>query len=71
MKTCIIDTERNTEQRYQIMRNSGTLFEHLYPGKLFTLNQAKEICKQNNIEVYAIGTMWECLDKDKGVKDYV
>ena len=65
MKNCIINTERNNEKRYQIMRNSGALFEHLYPGQLFTLEQAKEICKQNDIEVHAIGTMWECLDADK------
>lgn len=63
MKNCIIDTERNHTKRYQIMSNTGSLFEHLYPGQLFTLEQAKEICKQNNIEVHSIGTMWECISK--------
>ena len=64
MKVGIIDTERNHPRRYQIMVNHGTLFEHLYPGQLFTLNAAIKICGQNNYEIKAIGTMWECL-RDK------
>ena len=45
------------------MVKSGTLFEHLYPGKLFDLNQAIKICSENNYEIEAIGTMWNCLSR--------
>ncbi len=64
MQVCIVNTERNHSKRYQIMVNNGTLFEHVYPGKLFTLNEAIKICGQNNYEIKAIGTMWHCLNKD-------
>ena len=64
MKVCIIDTERNHPKRYQIMVNHGTLFEHVFPGELFTLHDAQAICKENNYKIVAIGTMWECL-RDK------
>ena len=63
MQVCIVNTERNHQRRYQIMVNNGTLFEHLYPSKLFSLEDAKSICKQNNYEIKAIGTMWQCLNK--------
>ena len=46
------------------MVNCGTLFEHVYPGKLFTLNDAINICGKNNYEIKAIGTMWQCLNKE-------
>ena len=61
MKVCIVNTERNHKKRYQIMVNNGTLFEHLYPGQLFDLGQAIQICGDNNYEIVAIGTMWKCL----------
>ena len=61
MQVCIIDTERKHPKRYQIMVNSGTLFEHLFPGQLFTLYDAQVICKENNYKIVAIGTMWQCL----------
>ena len=64
MQVCIINTERNHQKRYQIMVNTGTLFEHIYPGKLFTLNDAIKICGENNYEIKAIGTMWHCLNKE-------
>jgi hypothetical protein len=64
MQVCIINTERNHKKRYQIMVNNGTLFEHLYPGKLFDLGQAIQICGNNNYQIKAIGTMWHCLNKE-------
>ena len=62
MKNCIIDTERNHEKRFQIMRLTGNLYEHYFPGQLFTYDEAVEICKQDNIEVHATGNLWQCLD---------
>lgn len=61
MQVCIVNTERNHAKRYQIMVNDGTLFELVYPGKLFTLGDAIRICGKNNYEIKAIGTMWQCL----------
>ena len=63
LQVCIIDQEFRHPKRYQIMVNSGTSFMHVYPGKLFTLEEAENCCKENNCEVKAIGTIWECLDK--------
>ena len=63
MRVCIVDTERSRPRQYQIMVNTGTLFEHVFPGKLFTLNEAIKICEQNSYEIQAIGSMWHCLNK--------
>ena len=63
MNVFIIDTERPHENRYQIMTGGNGMFEHLYPGKLFTLEQAQTTCKENNHNVVKIGTMWQCVSK--------
>lgn len=61
MKVVIIDRELNRERKYQIMYQSGCGFNHVYAGNLFTLEEAKAICKENNLEVAAIGTIWQCI----------
>lgn len=61
MDIYIIDTERQNDNKYQIMQGSNGMFFHLFPGKLFTLEQAKNICKENNYNILKIGTMWECV----------
>lgn len=61
MNVCIIDQGINHEKRHQIMVQVGSGFNHLFPGKLFTLEQAKAICNDNNYNIAAIGTVWECL----------
>ena len=61
MKVVIIDRELNRERKYQIMYQSGCGFDHVYAGNLFTLDQAQAICKENNLEVVAIGTIWQCI----------
>ena len=62
MQVCIIDTERNRPERYQVMENVGTAFLHLCPGKLFTLADAENYCREKGYQVKAIGTMWQCLN---------
>lgn len=62
MKVCIIDTEVNHDKRFQIMVNKGTAFTHLFPGLLFSLCDAQRICEENNLEVSATGTLWQCID---------
>ena len=61
MKVVIIDRELNRERKYQIMYQSGCGFNHVYAGNLFTLEEAKAICKENNLEITAIGTIWKCI----------
>ena len=61
MKVVIIDRELNRDKKYQIMYQSGCGFNHVYAGNLFTLEDAKKICKDNNLEVVAIGTIWQCI----------
>lgn len=63
MKVCIINTERTHGKRYQIMSRDDYGFTHIYPGKLFDLEQAIDICNKNNFNILNIGTMWECLKK--------
>lgn len=61
MTVCIINQELHREKQYQIMRPANCGFSHVFPGKLFTLEQAKTICTENNFTVAKIGTVWECL----------
>lgn len=61
MEVCIIDQEFRHPQRYQIMVRARHGFYHVFPGQLFTLEGAQEVCKQNGYEVVAIGNNWQCL----------
>lgn len=60
MDVVIINRELGREKQFQIMHNMGIGFSHVYPGQLFTLEQAKAICKENNFNIVAIGTIWQC-----------
>lgn len=61
MKVVIIDRELNREKKYQIMYQSGCGFDHVCPGNLMTLERAKTFCKENNLQIAAIGTIWQCI----------
>ena len=61
MKVSIIDQELNHPKRYQIMKQSGSGFYHLHPGKLYTLEEAKAICTANGYTVESIGSIWKCI----------
>lgn len=61
MDVVIINRELNRDKQYQIMYQSGCGFNHVIPGNLFTLEQAKTICKENNLNIKAIGTIWQCI----------
>ena len=63
MNVYIINTGRQNDNRYQIMTGGNGMFCHLYPGKLFTLEQATAICRENNYNVIKVGSMWECVSK--------
>ena len=63
MDVYIVNTERYHTRRYQIMTKTGTLFEHVFPGKLFSLDKAIQLCGENGHTIKAIGNLWYCLDK--------
>lgn len=47
MEVYIVDTERNHSRRYQIMTRTGTLFEHLFPGKaVHALQSGSDLLRQ-------------------------
>ena len=62
MEVCIIDRELQGENRYQIMRRDTYGFTHVFPGKLFTLEEAQAECEKNGFEVIAIGDIWQCCE---------
>lgn len=51
------------EKGYQIMIATQYGFNHVYPGKLFTLEEAKTICSTNGFNVVSIGDIWQCASK--------
>lgn len=62
-KVCIVKTIEHHPNGYQIMKESNGAFYHLFPGKLFTLEEARQICTANAFDVLAVGSIWECLSK--------
>lgn len=62
-KVYIINRELNREKQYQIMTGTSCGFNHVFPGQLFTLERAKEICKENNFDIINIGNIWQCIKK--------
>ena len=61
MNVVIINQELRGERKYQIMIPVECGFNHVFPGKLFTLEQAKTICNNNNYNVLKIGTIYQCI----------
>ena len=46
---------------YQIMGRLDVGFWHIFPGQLFTLEEAKAKCEEIGATVVAVGDEWECL----------
>ena len=61
MSVYIINQELRREKQYQIMVKRGSGFFHVYPGKLFTIEKAIDICSANNFTIIKTGTLWECI----------
>ena len=56
------DNLKRFEKRFQIMaRQSSGLF-HIFPGKLWNLEEAVKICQENNWEILAIGDFWHIVE---------
>ena len=60
MDVFIIDKELRTNKKYQVMTRRGNCFFHVFPGQLFTLEEAKNICDKNGFNVVKIGDIWQC-----------
>ena len=63
MEVCIINTvERfRNSKGWQIMKRSGSGYYHVFPGKMFTLDDAKKECAKNDFVIIAIGNFWKCF----------
>lgn len=60
MDVYIINQELNHTKKFQIMVKRKSAFYHIYPGQLFTLEEAKNICDKNGFNVVKIGDIWQC-----------
>lgn len=60
---CLIERKIAAGIFYQIMSRclSGSGFYHIFPGKLFTLEEAKSAAKAYAMNVIATGDTWQCL----------
>lgn len=65
MEVCIVNTLERLKggKGWQIMKRSGSGYNHVFPGALYTVEEAVNICNANNYHVVAIGDFWECLKK--------
>ena len=59
MNVVILDQQFNREKRFQIMRRVNYGVYHIFPGQLFTLEQAREICAVYGFTIDAIGTLYQ------------
>lgn len=59
MKIVIVDREKRDDKKYQIMSQVPYGLNHCYPGKLFTIEEAVNICNKNGWEISAVGTFWK------------
>ena len=65
MEVCIVNTvERLKNGRgWQVMRRAGFGYNHIFPGVLYTLEEAVDICNSKGFRVVAVGDFWQCLEK--------
>lgn len=60
MNVYIINQELNRTKTFQIMVRRKNAFYHIYPGRLFTLEEAKSTCIENGFNVIKIGNIRQC-----------
>ena len=65
MEVCIVNTvERlKNSKGWQIMRRAGSGYNHVFPGVLYTLEEAEIVCNNKGFQVVAVGDFWQCLEK--------
>ena len=59
---CIVHTVEWSEKGWQIMKRKGSGFYHVFPGVTFTLDEARNVCRDNGLDVVATGDFWHCLE---------
>lgn len=62
MDVCIVHTIERLDKGYQIMYRVRSGFNHVCPGVLFTLDEAKAECEKYNYNIVAVGDFWQCLE---------
>lgn len=45
------------------MKRAGSGYNHVFPGALYTMKEAANICNENNFHIVAVGDFWGCLKK--------
>ena len=61
MNVCITKTVQHKEKGFQIMAKRKNALWHVFPGRLFTLEEAEAVCKENGLNVVCVGDMWHCF----------
>ena len=61
MHVSILNQGFTHEKTYQIMIVKSGAVYHVYPGKLFTLEEAKTICNNNGFIIDAVGTLYQII----------
>ena len=62
MDVCIVHTIERKERGWQIMRRTWCGFYHVFPGVLFTLDEARNVCRERGFNVVAVGDLWQCVE---------
>ena len=61
MDVCIVHIVERKERGWQIMKRAPCGFNHVFPGVLFTLNEARNVCRDHGFDVVAVGDLWQCF----------
>lgn len=63
MDVCIVNTiERMKNGKgWQIMKRVPCGFNHVFPGILFTLDEARNVCRDHGFDIVAVGDLWQCF----------
>ena len=59
---CIVHTVEWSEKGWQIMKRTRSGFNHVFPGVVFTLGEARNVCREHGFDVVATGDFWQCLE---------
>lgn len=63
MQVCVVNTVTHLKngRGWQVMRRVGSGYNHIFPGILYTLEEAVDVCNGNNYQIVAVGDFWQCL----------
>lgn len=62
MDVCIVHMIEHKNRGWQIMRRTWCGFYHVFPGVLFTIDEARNECRERGFNVIAVGDMWQCAE---------